>query len=130
MAIHSLTVKQIISRVKQVFPEAPEVYIMSLVNDAVNELGQYSQKAMSAKIDIVSGQMYYSISDSAEDSSSNQMGINKIYRVSSNSIICNKSDFYKLKSGKVVDVEKKSAEQLLNLGVVEKVNTKQNKESK
>ena len=56
--------------------------------------------------------------------------INKIYRVSSNSIICNKSDFYKLKSGKVVDVEKKSAEQLLNLGVVEKVNTKQNKESK
>lgn len=56
--------------------------------------------------------------------------INKIYRVSSNSIICNKSDFYKLKSGEVVDVEKKSAEQLLNLGVVEKVNTKQNKESK
>ena len=56
--------------------------------------------------------------------------INKIYRVSSNSIICNKSDFYKLKSGKVVDVEKKSAEQLLYFGVVEKVNTKQNKESK
>ena len=98
MAIHSLTVKQIISRVKQVFPEAPEVYIMSLVNDAVNELGQYSQKAMSAKIDIVSGQMYYSISDSAEDSSSNQMGINKIYRVD-----VMDSDGYYIQIPRVVD---------------------------
>ena len=48
MAIHSLTVKQIISRVRQVFPDAPETYIISLINDALNELGQYSQKSMSA----------------------------------------------------------------------------------
>ena len=34
MAIHSLTVKQIISRVRQVFPNAPETYIISLINDA------------------------------------------------------------------------------------------------
>ena len=81
MAIHSLTVKQIISRVRQVFPDAPEVYIMSLVNDAINELGQYSQKSMSAKINIVANQMFYDLSDSATDSSSNVMGINKVYRV-------------------------------------------------
>ena len=81
MAIHSLTVKQIISRVKQVFPEAPEVYIMSLINDAINELGQYSDKSMSAKINIVANQMFYDISDSAKDASENQMGINKVYRV-------------------------------------------------
>jgi len=81
MAIHSLTVKQIISRVRQVFPDAPEVYIMSLVNDAINELGQYSQKSMSAKINIVANQTFYDLSDSATDSSSNAMGINKVHRV-------------------------------------------------
>lgn len=42
-SIHTLTVKQIISRVRQVFPDAPEAYIMSLINDAVNEIGEYSQ---------------------------------------------------------------------------------------
>tara|TARA_R100001082_G_scaffold109319_1_gene86251 strand:+ start:4537 stop:4887 length:351 start_codon:yes stop_codon:yes gene_type:complete len=81
MAIHSLTVKQIISRVRQAFPNAPEAYIMSLINDALNELGQYSQKSMSAKINIVADQMFYDISDNAKDSSDNAMGINKIHRV-------------------------------------------------
>ena len=37
MAIHSLTVKQIISRVRQVFPNAPEAYIMNLINEAINK---------------------------------------------------------------------------------------------
>jgi len=81
MAIHSLTVKQIISRVRQVFPDAPETYIMSLINDAINELGQYSQKSMSAKINIVANKTFYDLSDSATDSSSNAMGINKVHRV-------------------------------------------------
>ena len=61
MAIQSLTVKQIISRVRQVFPNAPETYIISLINDAINELGQYSQKSMSAKINIVANQRFYTI---------------------------------------------------------------------
>ena len=81
MAIHSLTVKQIISRVRQVFPDAPETYIISLINDAINELGQYSQKSMSAKLNIVANQTYYDLSDSARDSSNKTMGINKVYRV-------------------------------------------------
>ena len=80
-SIHTLTVKQIISRVRQAFPEAPETYIMSLVNDAINEIGEYSQKSQSAKVSIVADQMFYNIGDSATDSSSEKMGINKIYRV-------------------------------------------------
>ena len=35
MAVHSLTVKQILSRVRQVFPNAPEAYVISLINDAL-----------------------------------------------------------------------------------------------
>ena len=81
MAIHSLTVKQIISRVRQVFPDAPETYIISLINDAINELGQYSQKSISAKIDLESGKMFYGIGDSDSDSSNEKLGVNKVYRV-------------------------------------------------
>jgi hypothetical protein len=54
---------------------------MSLINDAINEIGQYSQKSMSAKINIVANQTFYDLSDSAVDSSSKAMGINKVYRV-------------------------------------------------
>ena len=39
MAVHSLTVKKIISRVRQVFPDASENYIMNLINEAMVELG-------------------------------------------------------------------------------------------
>ena len=35
MAVHSLTVKKIISRVRQAFPEAPETYIMNVINEAI-----------------------------------------------------------------------------------------------
>ena len=90
MAIHSLTVKQIISRVRQTFPEAPEVYIMSLINDAINEIGESSQKSMSAKVSIVADQMFYNVGDSATDSSNEKMGINKIYRVD---IMDNEGDY-------------------------------------
>ena len=81
MAVHSLTVKQIISTVRQVFPDAPEAYIMSLINDALVEAGTYSNKTMSAKINVVADQMFYNISDSATDSSSNTLELNKVYRV-------------------------------------------------
>ena len=40
-SLHTLTVKQIISRVRQVFPDAPEAYIMSLINDGLVEAGSY-----------------------------------------------------------------------------------------
>ena len=81
MAVHSLTVKQIISRVRQVFPDAPESYIVSLLNDALVEAGLYSTKSMSAKLNVVADQMYYDMSDTATDSSNNTLEMNKLYRV-------------------------------------------------
>ena len=81
MAVHSLSVKQIISRIRQIFPDAPEAYVMSLINDALVECGLYSNKSMSAKIDVVADQMFYDVSDSAKDSSDNTLELNKIYAV-------------------------------------------------
>lgn len=92
-SIHTLTVKQIISRVRQVFPEAPETYIMSLINDAINEMGEYSQKSISAKIDILKDQTAYNIGDSATDSSGELLGINKVYRID---ILDNEGDYIKI----------------------------------
>jgi hypothetical protein len=76
MAVHSLTVKTIISRVRQAFPEAPENYIMNLVNEALVELGKYNTKIEYAKLDTVADQQWYTLSDSNAG-----VEINKIYRV-------------------------------------------------
>ena len=81
MAVHSLTAKQIMSRIRQVFPDAPEAYILSLLNDALVEAGLYSTKAVSSKIDVTADKMFYDLSDSAKDADNNALEMNKIYRV-------------------------------------------------
>ena len=81
MAVHSLTAKQIMSRIRQVFPDAPEAYVLSLLNDALVEAGLYSTKTMSSKIDVTADKMYYDLSDSAKDADDNTLEMNKIYRV-------------------------------------------------
>ena len=48
MAVHSITVKKLISRVRLVFPDAPEAYIMNLINDALVEIGMYKTKVVTS----------------------------------------------------------------------------------
>ena len=81
MAVHALTVKKIISQVRLVFPDAPETYIMNLINEALAEMGNHHTKVVQAKVSAVANQMFYSIGDSANDSSSNRLEANKIFRV-------------------------------------------------
>jgi len=50
-------------------------------------------KSQSAKINIVANQTYYDIGDSATDSSSEKMGINKIYRID---IMDNEGDYIQI----------------------------------
>jgi len=76
MAVHSLTVKKIISRVRQAFPTAPENYIMNLVNEALVELGNYNTKVEYAKTNSVEDQQWYTLSDS-----NSGVEINKVFRV-------------------------------------------------
>ena len=45
---------------------------------------------------------------------------NKIHRINSNSVLCDVASFDKLKEGDTVDLPNEAAEQLLNMGVVEK----------
>jgi hypothetical protein len=88
MAVHSLTVKKIISRVRQAFPEAPENYIMNLVNEALVELGKYNSKIEYAKLTTVADQQWYTLSDSNAG-----VEINKVYRVD---FMDSKGDYVKI----------------------------------
>ena len=63
MAVHSLTVKQILSRVRQTFPDAPEAYVINLINEALVELGKYNTKIEYAKLSTVADQQWYTLSD-------------------------------------------------------------------
>ena len=77
MAVHSLTVKKIISRVRQVFPDAPETYIINLINEALVEIGNYSTKVEYAKANSVADQQWYTLSDA-----NSGIDVNKVFRVS------------------------------------------------
>ena len=76
MAVHSLTVKQILSRVRQTFPDAPETYVINLINEALVELGKYNTKIEYAKLSTVADQQWYTLSDSNAG-----VEINKVYRL-------------------------------------------------
>ena len=63
MAVHSLTVKKILSMVRQVFPDAPETYVMALINEALVESGKYNTRVEYAKATTVADQQWYTLSD-------------------------------------------------------------------
>lgn len=81
MAVHSITVKELISRVRLVFPDAPETYILNLINDALVEIGTYKTKVVHAKISTEADRMYYDLADGAQDSSDNKLEVNQVIRV-------------------------------------------------
>ena len=81
MAVHKISVKQLVSRIRQVFPDIPENYILNLVNDALVEIGLYNTKPVQAKMSTVANQMFYNIGDSDTDSSNNKLEANRVYRV-------------------------------------------------
>ena len=81
MAVHTISVKNLISRVREIFPDAPENYIIMLINDALVELGLYNIKNMKAKLDTKADQMWYNIGDDAIDTNSGELKLNKLFRV-------------------------------------------------
>ena len=51
------------SRVRLVFPDAPEAYLLNLVNDALVEIGMYKTKVVTSKLNLESNKMYYDLAD-------------------------------------------------------------------
>ena len=92
MSVHKLNVKNVLSRIRQVFPNVPESYLISLINDALVEIGVYSTKQIQAKMSTVADQMWYKIGDDAEDSSGNKLEANKVFRVVDRNILLMDAD--------------------------------------
>ena len=81
MALHTIYVRNLVSRVREIFPSAPENYIIMLINDALVELGLYNVRSMKAKISTVADQMWYKIGDDAKDVNEKELKLNKLFRV-------------------------------------------------
>tara|TARA_R110002012_G_scaffold238114_1_gene411897 strand:+ start:322 stop:672 length:351 start_codon:yes stop_codon:yes gene_type:complete len=81
MAVHSISAKELVSRVRLVFPTAPENYILNLINDALVEIGTHKVKVVHAKISTAADRMYYNLSDVGNDSSGNKLEVNQVLRV-------------------------------------------------
>ena len=81
MALHTINVRNLVSRVREVFPSAPENYIMMLINDALVELGLYNVRNMKAKISTVADKMWDKIGDNAKDVNQEELKLNKLFRV-------------------------------------------------
>ena len=63
-----MKVKEVIQQVEKVSGRAPERYVMSLVNDALEEIGITKQhKRDEVKIDLVKDQRWYPLDDSIID---------------------------------------------------------------
>ena len=63
MAAIEFSVKEIYSRVLQAVPGVSENYVISLINQALIEMGQHSQKIEHAKANLVDNQMWYTLDD-------------------------------------------------------------------
>ena len=81
MALHTINVRNLVSRVREVFPSAPENYIIMLINDALVDLGLYNVRNMKAKISTVADKMWYKIGDDASDVNGKKLKLNKLFRV-------------------------------------------------
>ena len=79
----AIVAESVVSRVRAVFPNAPQNYIIMLINDALVELGMYQTRYVNSKINIEEDKMWYHIGDTAIDGSAvgQYLKLNKLSRV-------------------------------------------------
>ncbi len=87
MAAIEFSAKEILSRVRQAVPDASENYVISLINQALVDMGRYSIKTEYGKADLVNGQLWYGLDDDRG------ITINKVFRVS---ILNSNSEYIKI----------------------------------
>ena len=76
MAVHSKSVKRIMSIIRQTFPDAGEIDILEKMNDSLVHAGKFNVKYESATADLTTDKRRYTLSDS--DSGIEVMKIRKV----------------------------------------------------
>ena len=63
MAAIEFTAKEIYSRVLQAVPDVSENYVLNLINEALIDMGRYTNQIENAKTDLKHNQLWYAIDD-------------------------------------------------------------------
>lgn len=74
MAAIEFTGKEIYSRVLQAVPNAPENYVVNLINEALIDMGRYTNQIENAKTDLKHNQLWYALDDDEA------ITVNKLFR--------------------------------------------------
>ena len=76
MAAIEFSLREILSRVRQVVPDASEAYVLNLVNQGLSDMGRYNTKREYGKTNLVNSQLWYGLDDDRD------ITVNKVFRVS------------------------------------------------
>tara|TARA_X000001382_G_scaffold116840_1_gene96180 strand:- start:820 stop:1125 length:306 start_codon:yes stop_codon:yes gene_type:complete len=76
MAAIEFTGKEIYSRVQQAVPGVSENYVLSLINEALIDMGKYTTKIEYAKTGLTHDQLWYGLNDDRD------ITVNKVFRCS------------------------------------------------
>ena len=63
MAAIEFTAKEIYSRVLQAVPDVSENYVLNLINEALIDMGRYTNQIENAKTDLNHNQLWYALDD-------------------------------------------------------------------
>tara|TARA_R100000655_G_scaffold108607_1_gene160933 strand:+ start:1212 stop:1553 length:342 start_codon:yes stop_codon:yes gene_type:complete len=74
MAAIEFTGKEIYSRVLQAVPNVSENYVINLINEALVDMGRYTNQIENAKTNLVHNQLWYALDDDES------VTINKVFR--------------------------------------------------
>tara|TARA_Y100000592_G_scaffold77919_1_gene122331 strand:+ start:1239 stop:1580 length:342 start_codon:yes stop_codon:yes gene_type:complete len=74
MAAIEFTGKEIYSRVLQAVPDISENYVLNLINEALIDMGRYTNQIENAKTNLVHNQLWYALDDDES------VTINKVFR--------------------------------------------------
>ncbi len=77
MATHKISVKRIMSDIRETFPNAGETKMFELINRAQVHAGIYNVKYESAKTSSVADKMWYTLNDA-----NSAIEVNKVFKVS------------------------------------------------
>ncbi len=74
MAAIEFTAKEIYSRVLQAVPDVSENYVLNLINEALIDMGRYTNQIENAKTNLVHDQLWYALDDDES------ITVNKLFR--------------------------------------------------
>ena len=74
MAAIEFTAKEIYSRVLQAVPDVSENYVLNLINEALIDMGRYTNQIENAKTDLKHNQLWYALDDDES------ITVNKLFR--------------------------------------------------